>query len=81
MHEIYVLPIYKYRGLSNGIPAHTCTMYQDKQLYNPIAIDTTSGNGQFRDLSPFVLGPCATYLPGAGAADSDTVNSFWINSR
>lgn len=52
MPEIYVLPKWNYQH----------RMYELRDKGEPYeVVDTTSGGGRFRGLSPFVLGPCKTY--------------------
>ncbi len=60
MREIYVLPKFTRRDI------------HDKRVF----IDTTSGGGLFRGLSPFVLGPCETYDPSHPAGNFENLWQF-----
>lgn len=44
--------------------------------YGGVEIDTTSGGGAFRDLSPFILGPIDTYIPGLQAQNFENLWQF-----
>ena len=44
--------------------------------YGGIEIDTTSGSGNYRELSPFVLGPIDTYLPGIQSKNFENLWQF-----
>ncbi len=69
MNEIYVLPKWNYTKKAHEL---ACA----KKLVK--VIDTTSGSGDFRGLSPFVLGPCPTYLPGYYAQNFE---NLWQYSK
>jgi hypothetical protein len=64
MPEIYVLPRWT-KNLKERFP-------------QAVVIDTTSSGGEFRQLSPFVLGPCLTYVPGLMAQNFE---NLWQYSK
>lgn len=46
--------------------------------YGGVEIDTTSGSGPYRQLSPFVLGPIPSYVPGVSAKNFE---NLWQYSK
>lgn len=44
--------------------------------YGGVEVDTTSSSGSYRELSPFVLGPIATYLQGVYAQNFENLWQF-----
>lgn len=44
--------------------------------YGGIEIDTTSNSGIYKDLSPFILGPIDTYLPGRCSQNFENLWQF-----
>lgn len=44
--------------------------------YRGIEIDTTLNSGKFRELSPFVLGPIKTYIPGIYSQNFENLWQF-----
>jgi len=44
--------------------------------YDGVEIDTTSNSGNYRDLSPFLLGPVRTYLPHTWAQNFENLWQF-----
>lgn len=47
-----------------------------ENLYGGVDIDTTSSSGIYRDLSPFVLGPIETYIPGTFSKNFENLWQF-----
>ncbi|MFA6359001.1 MAG: hypothetical protein WCY09_10185 [Candidatus Omnitrophota bacterium] len=67
MNNIYVLPKWLNLDRDYRILANHCQI-----------IDTTSSSTHFGGLSPFILGPCATYLPGVYAKNFE---NLWQYSK
>lgn len=69
MPDIYVLPLWDYKQRALEL---------SRAGKNFITIDTTSGSGDFNGLSPFIIGPCNTYLPGVLARNFE---NLWQYSK
>jgi len=69
MNEVYVLPKWAFMNRKHIL---------EKGGRPFEVVDTTSGSGDFRGLSPFVLGPCRTYLPGVCAKN---LENLWQYSK
>ena len=44
--------------------------------YGGVLIDTTHNSGSYRELSPFILGPCCTYIPGVQSKNFENLWQF-----
>ena len=47
-----------------------------KNPYNCPEVNTTSSSGMYRELSPFILGPIDTYIPGVKAKNFENLWQF-----
>jgi hypothetical protein len=70
MNQIYVLPLWDYIKKLAELEAARKSVK---------VINTTSGSGDFKGLSPFVLGPCKTYVPSIPYAQN--FENLWQYSK